>query len=53
MVINVTPEEQAKFKELNKIRMKLYRDKNRKNKFAPRPKKNHPGKDENLSVANP
>jgi hypothetical protein len=42
MVVTVTPEEQAKFNELNKIRMKIYRDKNRKNKFTPRPKKENP-----------
>jgi hypothetical protein len=39
MVVNVTPEEQAKFKELNKLRMKAYRDRTRQRKYSPRPKK--------------
>ena len=39
MVVNVTPEEQAKFKELNRLRMKAYRDRTRVRKYAPRPKK--------------
>ena len=39
MGLNTTPEEQAKFKELNKLRMKAYRDKTRKRKYSPRPKK--------------
>jgi hypothetical protein len=38
MVVKVTPEEEAKFKELNRIRMKLYRDKTRVRKFSPRKK---------------
>lgn len=36
MVVNVTPEEQAKFNELNRIRMKTYRDKKRVRKYSPR-----------------
>jgi hypothetical protein len=39
MVVNVTPEEQARFRELNRIRMKTYRDKTRVRKYSPRPKK--------------
>jgi hypothetical protein len=35
MVLNVTPEEQAKYRELNRLRMKLYRDKDRKRKYSP------------------
>jgi len=35
---NVTPEEQAKFKELNRLRMKMYRDKKRVRKYTPRKK---------------
>lgn len=38
MVVPVTPEEMEKFKELNRIRMKLYRDKDRKHKYTPRKK---------------
>jgi hypothetical protein len=34
----VTPEDKAKFDELNRIRMKLYRDKTRQRKYAPRGK---------------
>jgi hypothetical protein len=37
MVVNVTPEEQAKYRELNKLRMKLYRDKKRVRKYSPHP----------------
>jgi hypothetical protein len=37
MVVNVTPEEQTKYRELNRLRMKLYRDKNRKRKYSPHP----------------
>ena len=36
MVMKVTPEEQEKFKELNKLRMKTYRDKTRVRKYSPR-----------------
>jgi hypothetical protein len=36
--INSTPEEKEKFKELNRLRMKLYRDRSRKLKYAPRGK---------------
>lgn len=39
MVMKVTPEEQEKFKELNRLRMKAYRDKKRVRKYSPRPKK--------------
>jgi hypothetical protein len=39
MGMPVTPEEQAKFKELNKLRMKAYRDKTRVRKYSPRTKK--------------
>jgi len=35
-MINVTPEEQEKFKELNRLRMKAYRDKTRVRKYSPR-----------------
>lgn len=38
MVMKVTPEEQAKFRELNRLRMKTWRDKNRKHKYSPRKK---------------
>ena len=36
MGTNVTPEEQEKFKELNRLRMKMYRDKKRVRKYTPR-----------------
>ena len=39
MVVNVTPEDEAKYKKLNRIRMKLYRDKKRVRKYSPRPQK--------------
>jgi len=39
MVFNVTPEEQAKYRELNRIRMKVYRDRKRVRKYSPRPDK--------------
>ena len=39
MVVNVTPEEQEKYRELNRIRMKIYRDQNRVRKYSPRQKK--------------
>jgi len=35
---NVEPEEQERFKELNRLRMKLWRDKKRKLKYAHRGK---------------
>jgi hypothetical protein len=35
MVVNVTPEDQAKYRELNRLRMKFYRDKSRKRKYSP------------------
>ena len=38
MGINSTPEEKEQFKILNRLRMKAYRDKNRKIKYAPRGK---------------
>jgi len=37
MVVNVTPEEQAKYRELNRIRMRLYRDKKRVREYSPHP----------------
>jgi hypothetical protein len=36
--INSTPEEKEQFKALNRLRMKSYRDKTRKLKYAPRGK---------------
>lgn len=41
MGINVTPEEQAKFKELNRLRMKTYRDQTRQRTYSPRFSKNN------------
>jgi hypothetical protein len=38
MVVNVTPEEQAQYRELNRLRMKFYRDKTRVRKYSPRKK---------------
>ena len=38
MGINSTPEEKEQFKALNRLRMKAYRDKDRKLKYAPRGK---------------
>ena len=38
MGLNTTPEEKQKFRELNRLRMKSYRDKTRKLKYAPRGK---------------
>ncbi|MDD4326151.1 MAG: hypothetical protein PHC63_06975 [Candidatus Bathyarchaeota archaeon] len=38
MGINSTPEEKEQFKALNRLRMKSYRDKTRKLKYAPRGK---------------
>lgn len=35
----VTPEEKARFNELNRIRMKVYRDRKRVRKYSPRPDK--------------
>lgn len=39
MGLNVTPEEKARFNELNRIRMKAYRDRKRVRKYSPRPDK--------------
>jgi hypothetical protein len=36
MVLNATPEEQAQYRALNRLRMKAYRDKTRKHKYTPR-----------------
>lgn len=36
-MINVTPEEKARFRELNRLRMKTYRDKKRVRKYSPHP----------------
>jgi hypothetical protein len=36
MVLVVTPEEESKFRELNRLRMIKYRDQKRKRKYAPR-----------------
>jgi hypothetical protein len=36
MGLNVTPEEQEKFRELNRLRMKTWRDKKRVRKYSPR-----------------
>ena len=36
MVMNVTPEEKEKFRQLNRLRMKTYRDRKRQRKYAPR-----------------
>lgn len=38
MGLNVTPEEKEKFRELNRLRMKTWRDKTRVRKYAPRGK---------------
>lgn len=38
MGLNTTPEEKEQFKTLNRLRMKAYRDKSRKLKYAPRGK---------------
>jgi hypothetical protein len=38
MVLNTTPEEQEKFRALNRVRMKTYRDKTRVRKYSPRVK---------------
>jgi hypothetical protein len=47
---SVTPEEKEKFKELNRIRMKLYRDKDRKLTYAHRGKyRTQEEKKENIS----
>ena len=35
MGLNTTPEEQSKYRELNRIRMKVYRDKARERKYSP------------------
>lgn len=37
MVLPVTPEEQEKYRALNRIRMKLYRDHKRVRKYSPHP----------------
>lgn len=37
MVFNSTPEEQAQYRALNRLRMKTYRDKSRKRKYSPHP----------------
>ena len=39
MGLNTTSEEQERFKELNRLRMKVWRDKKRVRKYSPRPKK--------------
>lgn len=36
MVLNATPEEQAQYRALNRLRMKTYRDKKRVRKYSPR-----------------
>lgn len=38
MVFNSTPEEQAQYRALNRLRMKTYRDKTRVRKYTPRGK---------------
>jgi hypothetical protein len=38
MGLATTPEEKEQFKQLNRLRMKAYRDKDRKLKYAPRGK---------------
>ena len=37
MVLPVTPEEQEKYRALNRIRMKLWRDRKRVRKYSPHP----------------
>lgn len=37
MVLPVTPEEQEKYRALNRLRMKLYRDRKRVRKYSPHP----------------
>jgi hypothetical protein len=39
MGLPVTPEEQAEYRKLNKLRMKVYRDKTRVRKYSPRIKR--------------
>lgn len=37
MVLNSTPEQQAQYRALNRLRMKAYRDKKRVRKYSPHP----------------
>ena len=42
MGVTVSPKEEAEFKRLNRLRMKVYRDRKRKNKYTPRLKEGEP-----------
>ena len=46
MGLNMTPEEKEKFKELNRLRMKTWRDKTRVRKYSPRGKNKQTGVEE-------